>query len=356
MMGILAFFALLHFGKGFLVPIVSSVILSFALYTVVLRFERWGFPRFAAILAVLFIVMLVLSGILVLIGVQFSGFITDIPVLLSQLEVVLANTQQFITDRFKIAQADQLNLLRSSILDLFSTSTSIITTTISTTSNLLFDLVLIPIYVFFMLYYRDQYYNFMIEMSPKGNEKTMARIMGEVKDVVRRYITGISLVIFILAILYVFGLLIIGIKYAVFFGVFTALLSIIPYFGVFLGAFITSTYTFLTTQSPMMTLAVLGMYGIIQFLEGNFITPLVIGGRVSLNPFAVILSLLLGGFIWGAAGLILAVPMIAITKMICDNVESLRPLGKLLGTRQEEVSSIIQPRMDSGQIPWGVGD
>ena len=126
-------------------------------------------------------------------------------------------------------------------------------------------------------------------------------------------------------------MLLLGINYAVFFGVLISMLAIIPYFGIMAGAAVAAIYTLLTTDSLWYPTGVLLINVVVQFLEGNFITPNIMGSKLQLNPFAVIIFLFLGSFVWGAVGMILSVPILAITKMICDQIESLKPYGRLLG-------------------------
>ncbi len=120
------------------------------------------------------------------------------------------------------------------------------------------------------------------------------------------------------------------INYAIFFGILISSLAIIPYFGILIGAVLAAIYALLTTDSLWYPAGVIIVNSIVQFLEGNFITPYIMGSRLSLNPLAIIIFLSIGGWVWGALGMIMSVPLLAITKMVCDNVESLHPYGKLL--------------------------
>ena len=94
----------------------------------------------------------------------------------------------------------------------------------------------------------------------------------------------------------------------------------IPYIGITIGALLPITIALLTKDSPLYAVAVLGLFLIVQALESNIITPYIVGSKVSLNSFAAIIALLLGGQLWGMAGLVLALPLTAITKVIIQRL------------------------------------
>ena len=145
----------------------------------------------------------------------------------------------------------------------------------------------------------------------------------------------------ILAVLNSIGLLIIGIKYAVFWGVLAALLSIIPYIGTTLGGTLPFLYAVATAGNWWQPLTVVALYAFIQQIEGNIITPKVVGNSVSINPMVALLAIILGGFIWGIAGIILAIPITGVVKILLDHNPRTRSFGFLLGTQMSAKEGII---------------
>ena len=131
------------------------------------------------------------------------------------------------------------------------------------------------------------------------------------------------------------GLLILGIDYAIFFGFFGACLVLIPYFGISLGSLLPAAYALVTQDNPLKALGVIGVFLFVQTLEGNFITPYIVGSKVSINPLAAIIVLILWENVWGFPGLVLALPMTAIIKVVFDAVESLQPYGFLIGEAEK---------------------
>ena len=343
LVSILAFFTILYLAGSILIPLVASALLSFALYPMVARLRRWRVPHALAILLALMVVMLVVCGVLFLIGAPITSFVQDIPNIVQKFNNILIFVQDFIEDRLNIKADKQLTLLLDSVSQLFSTGANILGTTISTTSSILFYLFLMPIYIFLILYYNRLFRNFLIDLAQPQQKELAADIIGKIRNVVQRYIGGMAMVIMIVAILNSLGFWIIGIQYAIFFGFLISLLAIIPYFGILTGASIAFFYTLLTSDSWWYPAGVLLVTSLVQFLEGNFITPFVMGGQIQVNPLVLMVVLLFGNLLWGPAGMILSVPIVAITKMVCDNIEVLRPFGRVLGTGKEPNYNTLLP-------------
>jgi len=155
--------------------------------------------------------------------------------------------------------------------------------------------------------------------------------MAQVSTVIQRYISGVFTVVFILCILNSLGLYIIGVKYAIIFGVISALFNIIPYFGTWIGASIPFLFALLTGESPHLAISVLILYAIIQVTENNILTPTITGGYVRLNPLFTILSVIAGGMVWGITGMLVVIPFVATLKIIFENFDNTKPIAFLIG-------------------------
>jgi len=144
------------------------------------------------------------------------------------------------------------------------------------------------------------------------------------------YLKGLATVMLILGVLNSVGLLLIGIEYAFFWGFLAAFLAIIPYVGTFVGGLLPFLYALSTTDTSWQPIAVVGLFMVIQTIEGNIITPKVVGSSIHVNPLAAIMALFFGGFIWGVEGLILALPITAILRIFLVHSGRFRPFGLLL--------------------------
>lgn len=143
-------------------------------------------------------------------------------------------------------------------------------------------------------------------------------------------------VMLIIALLNTIGLYFLGIKYAWFFGILASLLMILPYIGITIGSIFPAIFALATIDSPYYALGVIVWFLFVQFLEGNFITPNIVGGKIALNPLASMLAIILGGMLYGFAGFILALPLAALLKILCDVSPKTEPFGFILGNLDED--------------------
>ncbi|OWY24525.1 AI-2E family transporter [Sphingobacteriales bacterium UPWRP_1] len=344
LVGVLAFFTLLYLGRSLLIPLTASAILSLAIYPLVALLER-KMHRGIAILLVLFLIICMLSAIITLIALQISSFVKDLPLLEQKIADLLLSLQDFVDNTLQIDPERQFSLLRDNIMSFFNTGINIVGTTINITSGILFYLFMMPVYIFFMIYYREIWSNFLLEVSPRQHRPLLSEILAKMNLVVRNYVGGMFLVIIIVSILNTIGFLIVGIQYALFFGTLISFLAIIPYFGIFLASTLAVLYAFITKDSLWYPAGVLIVNSVVQFLEANFITPSIMRQQVQLNPLIAITGLLFGGFLWGVMGMILSIPCLAILKMILDNIEPFRPYGRLMGVEKPPKKSQPTPQL-----------
>ncbi|PSR02211.1 MAG: hypothetical protein BRD50_07485 [Bacteroidetes bacterium SW_11_45_7] len=216
--------------------------------------------------------------------------------------------------------------------------------TLSTTATAFTALALIPIYIFFLLYYRDFYLQFLFYILKGNEEEEVEEVVHQIQKVVQNYLIGLLMVIFIVAVANSIGLMVLGVKHAIFFGTLAGVLNIIPYIGVLIGSLLPILYSALTMESWFYPIMVAIIFWGIQTLEGNVITPYVVGSKVRINPLAAILALIIGGLIWGPAGMIIFIPFIAILKVVLDAVPSTRAYGFVLGLPPVEKQPTSPPR------------
>jgi predicted PurR-regulated permease PerM len=317
--------------KAVLIPLAFGGLLAMLLYPICHKLESWKLPRIASIFICIVLVVGLIAGLLMLVINQFSNFSDEMPIYAAKITELLNKLQILIDEKFHIRKGNQNTELKKYGLEALKNSSAYISGFLSSTSSILASASLVPIYVFFFLYYRDLIRTFLHKVFAKTKNSKIDQVLSKIYFVLQNYLLGLFLVIFIVAILNSVGLLIIGIEYAVFFGTFAAFLLLIPYIGITIGALLPILIALLTKDSPLYALAVLGLFLVVQALESNIITPYIVGSKVSINSFAAIIALLLGGQLWGMAGLVLALPFTAIIKVIFDNVDALKPYGYLIG-------------------------
>jgi predicted PurR-regulated permease PerM len=182
--------------------------------------------------------------------------------------------------------------------------------------------------------WRDKFRDFFLSLTPGDNAFVWKK---EMERVVQGYISGLTWVTLIIAALNSIGLLALGIDHAIFFGILSGVLTIIPYIGIIIGALFPLIMALITKDSIWYSIGVVIVFAVVQFLEGNFITPRITGSKVSINALAAIIALVIGSKILGIAGMILAIPAIGVLKIVLSHTQHLKPFVILLEDKDQVV-------------------
>ncbi len=321
--------------QDILVPFFIATIFSMAILPVANWLEKKRLSRILASILTLFLFIIISVIIIYLASTQIADFGDMLPQLEQKFTLWFNQIQRWVQENFNVGKRTQIANLKKYGTGMLgtglSTGGSFFTNALSTTGNVLGDMSLIPIYMFFFLYYRDFFRTFFHKLFHQVSKKKVDEVLNRIYEVVRSYLTGLVTVTLIVGSLNTIGLLILGIDYAVFFGFLAAFLLVIPFIGILIGSILPIIIALITKDSPMYAVGVAGVFVFVQFLEGNFITPYVVGSKVSINGLVAIIALLLGSALWGIAGMALSLPTIAILKVIFDAVPDLKPYGYILG-------------------------
>lgn len=320
--------------RPFLVPLLISVLLSILVLPITIQLQAKGLGKISSIISTLVLFLGLIAGILYISFSQIKDMIEMWPTFINKSELMFREFKIWLSLTFGFTTPSQMSNLGNMSSQLIQTNGS---TALLKTTTILADLALIPLYMFFMLYYRHFFCNFLYIAIGKNERERVNSVLIRIYNVIHNYLVGVFTVMVIVGSLNTIGLLILGVKYAVFFGFFASLLLLIPYIGVIIGSLLPIMMALVTKESPMYAVGVGVTFLLIQFLEGNFITPYIVGSKISINPMMAIIGLLLGGMLWGIAGMVLALPIIAILKVILDQSGQLRPFGYLLGDPIEEM-------------------
>jgi predicted PurR-regulated permease PerM len=315
--------------RDIVIPLLFAIFLSMVLLPIVNKIER----RTGTTLAVTIVVVggTILFGLLLWILInQIIGLVNDLPNLQDRANEFVNDIKGLMWSRLNIDQT----ALNQMVQDFLKSVSVYLGAFLVTTGNTIATIVQIPIYMFLLLIYRDKFKQFFANLFPHDNEEMMWK--KDIENVTQGYIAGLMLVTLIVAALNTIGLLFLGIKHAIFFGLLSGILTIIPYVGIFIGALLPTLMALITKDSAWYAVGVVAVFFVVQFLEGNFITPRVTGSKVSINALAAIIALLLGGKILGIAGMILAVPAIGVLKIFLAYSHRLKPFIILLGDVDRE--------------------
>jgi predicted PurR-regulated permease PerM len=236
-------------------------------------------------------------------------------------------------------------MLNSASIDVKSTGTEVIGETFFTITHTFFYIIMIAIYTFLILLYRHMIRQFIIEIFNKDYETDVKEVLVESKAIVQRYIVGLITEMGIIAVANSMVLLLLGIKYAIFLGLLAAVLNIIPYIGIIAGMLFTSLVTLTTSPHLSDIVWIIISFEIIHFIDANFLMPKIVGSKVKINALVTIVGVVIGGSLLGLSGIFLALPCIAILKIIFDRIEVLKPWGKLMGEDTTQHNNKLQKRL-----------
>lgn len=329
-------------------PILYAIILAIMIFPVQNFIEKkWKCNRLFASLCSITIILCVTTLLIVLICSRLYAVINNGEDYIAKLTTLYYNFINYAYDNLGISR-------RSSLFSKDLRMETLLKGRFEKIGGLLYQsgfiftyLVLIPIYLFFFLYYRQFFKNFYYKLFRNKPKAFLNRILTKVYNIQRNYLLGLTKVIFIVGTLNTIGLLILGITNPIFFGFLAAILLLIPYIGIFIGSLIPALIALATKDSAWYAFGVIAIFGFVQFLEGNFITPKITGSKVSINAFIAILSFILFSMLWGLEGMIVALPITATLKIIFDNIPEFQAYGFLIGEPvDKDLQSSIRNRLE----------
>jgi predicted PurR-regulated permease PerM len=332
---LLAIFYTVYFTRSLLLPVVLAWLLSYLLRPIVRVLAKLKIPPLVGSALVLLSLMALIGYAGSLLAAPVAGWVEKAPYSLQQLERKLMPLKKPME---KVAQAS------GAIESLTSTATpQTKTPTVEVkqhrlsdqlmvqTPELLISAVTMLILLYFLLAYDGVFLGKVIKLMPTLSDKKRAvSIANEIEAQVSRYLLTVTLINcgLGLAVGTVVGLL--GLPNPVMWGVMVALLNFVPYLGALTGIIFMTLGALLSYDSVTYALLFPAAYLVLAILEGNFVTPMVMGRSLTLNPVLVLLSLMFWGWMWGIIGVILAVPILASFKIFCSHIEPMEPLAEFI--------------------------
>jgi predicted PurR-regulated permease PerM len=336
LIGLLSLGYIIVQGKEVLDPLIFGFLFAILLLPIANFLERRiRLPRALASLFSIILLLVFLGGVIYLVGSQISNLASDWPQLKSQVAQSISDLKEWIQNAFHINATRQMSYVHSTTQKIMASGTDVLGTTFGAVSSLMLFYVFILIFTFFILLYRRILIHFIIWVFSSEYEPIVRDIVENIQSILRQYILGLLLEMFVVACLACTAFWIIGVKYSVLLGIIVALFNLIPYLGIFTALLLSTLITFATgsiNSAAYVAGSILGIHAV----DSNFLLPTIVGSKVKLNALITFLGIVLGEMIWGLSGMFLSIPLIAILKIIFDRVESLKPWGYLLGSGVEE--------------------
>lgn len=327
---------LMIYARSLLVPMVAGAFLAMLLVPLVNRLDKIGIPPVLSIFITLLITIFSLGGLLWFFAGQISGFSEDLSGIEQQFNGFVKEISDYLSENLGMHDVLTFNTINSKLFIFLKENASKISTAAFSTLGSLGLVVLVPVYLFMFLLYRHHFTDFAVKLFKNHPASQVKIVVADLRRVIQNYISGVLQVMVILAILNIIALSALGIKHAFFFGIFAAMMNIIPYVGPLIGNLLPMLFALLTKDSLWYPLGVFISFTIIQSIEGNYLTPKIVGSNVNINPIVSLIALLIGSMIWGVVGMILFIPMTAIIKKLLELHPSTEVYGYLMGEVLDE--------------------
>lgn len=329
-------FLILYFGKTLFIPLSFSLLIGFILYPICKWMETKGINKGIAIVISILGVTLLAGAIIYLLFVQFSEFLEEWQSLRIKLSETINQLSVFISERFDISLKKQTEFINNTLNNSGSQAFSIVRNTAYSLSESVFFLLMIPVFSTLILFHRQMLSNALYELFPKEKKNTIHEILVETINAYYNFIKGMLVVYLIVGLLNSIGLLLIGVPHPFLFGFIASILTFIPYVGIMISSLLPIAISWITYNSIWYPLAVIAVFSIVQLLEAYLIFPFAVGNRLKINTLVIIIAIIVGGILWGAAGMILFIPFVSVMKLIADRTPSLKTLSVLLGDGEQK--------------------
>jgi len=343
-------------ASGFLKPVFLAVLLAMVLIPLSQKMETWGLNRALSSISSVVISMLALAVILGLLAVQVNKMSNNWPDIKENLKPQIERFTEAVQNTMGLTEKELDALVEknmpfsiagksasdqsaspekkkkeSSMPDVSSQTVGTAGSAVLNIFSFMGTFFLVFIYIFFILFYRRKIKKSILRFFSKDKREEAQRVLSQSVKLSGQYLIGRMILIFFLAIIYSVGLFSFGIKNAIFIGIFSSVLSIIPYVGNIIGFVLATIMATVSGGELWMYLGVVITFTVAQFAESYILQPYVVGDKVDLNPIVTILVVVIGGSVWGIMGMIISIPIFGICKIIFDHIPAMEPLGYALG-------------------------
>jgi len=322
-------FSLIYLLAPILSPFLIGALLAYISDPVADRLEARGLSRTNAVVIVFFVLsaLLVLALLLLLphLTTQIQLMVERVP---RVLQIINSEVLPFVESTFGVELGrPDLKQVAGVLTQHWQTTGSIATTLISsvTQSGLAVvawfaNLVLIPVVTFYLLRDWDLMMASIRQLLPRNIEPVVTLWARECDEVLGAFMKGQLVVMLVLGVIYAMGLALLGVDLALLLGITAGLASIVPYLGVIVGIISSAVAAYVQLQDPMILLGVAAVFGVGQVLEGMVLTPKLVGDRIGLHPVAVIFAIMAGGQLFGFVGVLLALPVAAVVRVLLSHL------------------------------------
>jgi predicted PurR-regulated permease PerM len=330
----------IHVAKPVLIPVMLAMLLNFIFKPSQRLLIRLGLNRVAAATLILFGILGVIAVGGYTLATPFVDWVERIPANVRQADAKLDRVTGAIKRLGAAAQQVEeiTDMQESGSRPSIEIRERRFTQTVFEVAQQLFVFLMLSlILLFFMLVYGDI---LLDKLSAAGGT---LEVLSEIHDYMSKYLLTITTINAVLGLCVMTAMYLLGMPNPMLWGAMAMLLNFIPYLGAWVGVGTITLVSLVTFESTAQIVSVPFIYFLLTSTEGNFITPIILGQRFTLNPIVIFVWLIFWGWIWGVAGAFIAVPLLVAFRILCDHVESLRPIGEFITITKEDERKTAAP-------------
>lgn len=319
----------MYVGQSVLKPICLAALLAILLISPSRFFEKAGFPRGIAALMSLLLAIMVFLVLFYFLSNSIIQFKNDLPVLLERITQSITEIELWAQKKFNISPQKMKEIV-SSTRNSITPSTSYIINTITSVSSTIFMSIIIAIYAFLLLLYRGLIVQFLVALFQKEHTPVVYNVVNKTRFVIKSFIVGLFIEMLVVAAANCTAFFFLGVKYALLLGVIAAIFNIVPYLGIFSACVLCTLITF-TTNSLSTVIGVNISLIIIHMIDSNILMTRIVGSKVKLNALATIIGVVFFSALWSLTGTFLSIPIMAILKVIFEDIPAFHPFAIVMG-------------------------
>jgi len=331
LLGLFLIGTIIVIGQNILMPLLMAFFLSIMLLPVFRFFKNRKLPEAIAIFLPILLLTVIVALVIWLFYSQVSVLLNDFPKIERTVTGHLDAFSLWISRSFGFSAVEQVKFINQQSSKLFSSTGSILRSAAGSVSGTLLFFGLLPIYMYLIILYRGIFFKFALLCFEPKEHKNVEDVIRQIEKMVKSYLIGLLIQLTYITVLLWVILMSFGIQHALLIGIIFAFLNLIPYLGALIGNILGVLITLASSESMVDILVVLGAITAIQFLDNNILMPRIVGSQVKLNALSSIVGIIVAGFMAGISGMFLALPLIAVLKIIFDHSDKFKKWGLLLG-------------------------
>ena len=322
----------LYFGQGIICPIFLALLFAIMLRPIVnFLIKKLRFPHIIAVVFTLVLFVLLFLSVFYFISIQITDMADDWGKIKKNFVYHIEHFQQLIRDNFHLSKREQNEIITNATNDTINDGKKIVGSTLNSFADILLNATLVPIYTFLFLYYRNHLVTFLCKLYKPEHHKKLREVLYQIKIAVQSYVVGLVFEMIAVSTLTTIGLYFIGVEYFILLGIITGILNLVPYIGILFAGALSIVVSLSGSTDLSIVLGVIIVNIVVQFIDNNVLVPLFVNSKVQINALVSIIGIIIGNVLGGITGMFLAIPVIAILKVIFDRIDSLEPWGYLFG-------------------------